>query len=563
MSQIFLRGHWRALLASLVLALTTTALGLAIPWLTKLTVDRALVAERPDLLLPLAGAVAGIGFLKLIAGFSRRVVSGRMSLAVEYSLRNQIFSHLQAMSQDFYHDWPAGQLISRSIQDVRVVRMFLSYGLIFIVTHVITLFTVTAILLLIQPRLALIALLPMPLLLILARRFSSRLHPSLWAIQERLAELTAAAEEKVTGIRVIKAFAMETRHQEEFAEASDRIYTQSLEAAYIRSRYIPLLGLLPSISLLIVLFYGGRMVMEGSLSLGELVAFNGYIMLLVWPLRMLGMLVSWTERAHASGDRILEILDQDQVLPTPPDAEEPERLRGEVEFRDVRFAYGDWPVLQDVSLRVAPGETMALVGPTGCGKTTAALLIPRFHDPSAGQILLDGRDIRSMALGPLRRRIGLVDQDPFLFSVTVRENIAYGKADATEEEIREAARAAAAEDFIMALPQQYDTKVGERGVDLSGGQRQRLALARALLIDPDVLILDDATSSVDAETESRILTALAGIRGSRTVIIIAHRPSTITLADQVALMEKGRVAATGPPEEVEWRTVLAAAERSG
>src|SRR5665811_2294100 len=370
MSKNFLTGHWGALGASIVLASVTTALGLAVPWLTKLMVDRALVGQRPDLILPLAGAVAGIGLLKFVAGLARRLVSGRMSLAVEYDLRNRIFSHLQSMGQEFYSDWPSGQLISRSIQDVRIVRMFLSYGLIFIITHVLTLLA-------------------------------------------------------VTGILFIKALAVETRHQEEFAEASDRIYTQSLEAAYIRSRYIPVLGFLPSLSLLIILFYGGRMVMAGDLSLGELVAFNGYIMLLVWPLRMLGMLVSWTERARASGNRILEILDQDRGLKTSADSDQVEHLSGEVEFKNVGFSYGEWPVLQDISLHIKPKETLALVGPTGCGKSTTALLIPRFYDPSSGQVLLDGQDIRTYDLGSLRRRIGLVDQDPFLFSVTVRENISY------------------------------------------------------------------------------------------------------------------------------------------
>jgi len=558
MSKNFLTGHWGALGASIVLASVTTALGLAVPWLTKLMVDRALVGQRPDLILPLAGAVAGIGLLKFVAGLARRLVSGRMSLAVEYDLRNRIFSHLQSMGQEFYSDWPSGQLISRSIQDVRIVRMFLSYGLIFIITHVLTLLAVTGILFTMQPRLALAALVPMPLLLVLARRFSSRLHPSLWAIQERVAELTAAAEEKVVGIRIIKALAVETRHQEEFAEASDRIYTQSLEAAYIRSRYIPVLGFLPSLSLLIILFYGGRMVMAGDLSLGELVAFNGYIMLLVWPLRMLGMLVSWTERARASGNRILEILDQDRGLKTSADSDQVEHLSGEVEFKNVGFSYGEWPVLHDISLHIKPKETLALVGPTGCGKSTTALLIPRFYDPSSGQVLLDGQDIRTYDLGSLRRRIGLVDQDPFLFSVTVRENISYGKPDATPDEIQTAARAASAEDFILKLPEQYETRVGERGVDLSGGQRQRLALARALLIDPDILILDDATSSVDAETESHILAAIAGVRGTRTVIIIAHRPSTIALADRVAVLRNGRLVDVGRPSEIGWHTTVAA-----
>jgi len=558
MMRTFLRGHWAALFLSLVLAVVTTALGLVVPWFVRAAIDKALVGGRTDLLVPLALAILGTAALRTVAAFGRRVVSGRVSLDVETEMRNRLFSHLTTLGFDFFMRWQTGQLMSRAIADVRAVRMFLAYGLVFLITHSITLVSVTVILFALQPRLAVVSLLPMPFILIAARRFSRRLHPSLWAVQQRIAELTAVAEERITGIGVIKAFAIEDQQQVTFALASDQIYRQNLEAAGIRSRYIPLIGVLPSLSLIIILLYGGRMVIAGDLSLGSLIAFNAYVMLLIWPMRMLGMLVSWAERAIAAGERVLEVLDDQPTVTDRPNARDLDRLVGAIEFRDVSFAHDDAPVIAGISLRIEPGETIAFVGPTGCGKTTLAHLIPRFYDPTEGTVHIDGVDLRDATLVSLRRQIGLVDQDPFLFSSSVRDNIRYGRPEASDDTVVAAATAAAADDFIRALPSGYDTLIGERGVTLSGGQRQRLALARALLIDPRILILDDATSSVDAETEARIVDALSGLRGSRTTVIVAHRPSTVMLADRVVLMEAGAIRQVGSPSDVPWQEILIA-----
>ena len=552
----FLRGHWPALLLSLVLALATTGFGLVIPWLLRAVVDTVLIGGRQDLLLPYALAILGAGLLRFAAAFSRRIVSGHVSLSVETDIRNRLFAHLEMLDLHFYLRSQTGQLISRSIADVRAVRLFLSYGFIFLVTHLFTLVAVTIILFAMQPRLAVVALLPMPFLLMSATRFSSRLHPSLYTLQQRVAELTAVAEERITGIRVIKALAIEHVEQETFAEASDLIYRQNLDAAAIRARYMPLMALLPSLSLVAILYLGGRMVVDGTLTLGSLLAFNSYVLLLTWPMRMLGMLISWAERASASGERVIELLDERPGIADRAGARALPPLRGAVAFRHVRFGYDGHEVLRGIDLQVEPGETVAFVGPTGCGKTTLALLVPRFHDPTEGVVLVDSRDLRDVTLASLRRQIGLVEQDPFLFSLSVRENIRYGDPEASEERVAAAARAAAADDFIHALPQGYDTLVGERGINLSGGQRQRLALARALLVDPRILILDDATSSVDAETEARIMDALRDLKGTRTTIVIAHRPSTVLLADRVVLMDAGRVVQVGPPSEVHWDEIL-------
>ncbi|MCZ7661837.1 MAG: ABC transporter ATP-binding protein [Thermoleophilia bacterium] len=343
MMQTFLQGHWTGLIVSLVLAVATIGLGLVIPWLIRTTVDRALLGDRPDLLRPLALGILAAGAARMVTAFLRRLISGRVALAVEKDMRDRLFSHLQRLDSAFYLRSQTGQLISRAIADVRAVRMFLSYGLIFTITHSLTLVSVTVILFILQPRLAALTLVPMPFILLAALSFSRKLHPSLYAVQQRVAELTAVAEERITGIRVIKAFAVEDLQQEAFAEASDLIYRQNLEAAGIRSRYVPLLGALPSLSLIVILYYGGRLVVAGDLSLGSLIAFNGYVMLLIWPMRMLGMLVSWGERAAASGERVLEILDQEPAVADRPGARPLGPVRGEIEFRAVRFGYGGAP----------------------------------------------------------------------------------------------------------------------------------------------------------------------------------------------------------------------------
>src|SRR5665811_54716 len=366
MMKIFLGPHKVGVALSLVLALATTGMGMFVPWLTKLAVDRALVPQRGDLVTVFAAAIVGVGLLRMVFAFCRRIVSGRVALAVETEVRNRLFDHLQTLGLDFHLRSQTGQLMSRAIADVRAVRMFLGYGLIFVMTNVATLVGVTVILLLLQPRLAIMSLAPLPLILVVARAFSKRLHPSLWAIQQRVAELTAVAEERIMGIGVIKAFAIEHLQAEAFEAASDRIYRQNLEAAAIKGRYVPRLGMLPSISLMIILFYGGRAVIADQMTLGSLVAFNGYVMLLIWPMRMLGMLVSWGERAVASGERVLEILEESPTVRDSPRASALAAVRGVLEFDDVSFEYGGRRVIDGVTVRIERGETVALVGPTGC-----------------------------------------------------------------------------------------------------------------------------------------------------------------------------------------------------
>jgi len=370
-------------------------------------------------------------------------------------------------------------------------------------------------------------------------------------VQQRIADVTTQAEESIVGVRVVKAFAQEDAEGARFAERTERVFERELDSARIQARYSPLLDLLPQLAFAVIILAGGLLVIDGELSLGGFISYNLYLALLIWPLRMIGMWIGQYQRAVASGERIFEVLDETSEITDPPHPLELPAGGGELRFEAVTFGYDtDRPVLRDLDLAVAPGSTIAVIGRTGSGKTTLTSLIPRFYDPQAGRVVLDGVDVRDLWLADLRGSIATVGEDTFLFSTTVAGNIAYGRPGATREDVVEAARKAQAHEFIEALPKGYDTIIGERGLTLSGGQRQRLSIARALLVDPRVLILDDATASVDATTEARIRLALQTVMEGRTTIIIAHRLSTIALADEIVVLEDGRVAARGSHEEL-------------
>jgi ATP-binding cassette subfamily B protein len=403
----------------------------------------------------------------------------------------------------------------------------------------------------IDPLLALIALSPMPFVVWIAQRYGRQARPALQEVQQRIAELTADVEENVGGVRVVKAFAREERQLTRFTESVSRVFVQSMISTRLRAFYNPFIGFLPQLGLAGVLLVGGREAVHGTITLGEFVAFYGYVTMLGSPVRMLGVALGMSQRAVASGARVFEILDRQPRMTSPPGAPPLPAGDGRVELRGVTFRYetGE-PVLRELDLDVAAGQTLAIVGPTGSGKTTLVSMLPRLYDPTEGSVSIDGTDLRTVELTSLREDVGLVSDDPFLFSDTVRENIAYARPDATEEEVIAAATRAGIHDFIAGLPEGYDTLVGERGLTLSGGQRQRVAIARALIKDPRVLILDDATSSVDATTEGEIRRALRELMQGRTTFIIGHRLSTVALADEIVVLEEGRVAARGTHEEL-------------
>ncbi|MGH2837038.1 MAG: ABC transporter ATP-binding protein, partial [Thermoleophilaceae bacterium] len=431
------------------------------------------------------------------------------------------------------------------------VRFFLGYGLIFILLSALTILIAAAVMLAVNPALAAVALAPVPFVVVIAARYGRLNRPASQEVQQRIAELTAEAEENVSGVRVVKAFAQETRQQARFRKSVQRVFDQSMVSTRLRAFYNPFIGFLPQLGLAALLLVGGRQAINGSITVGEFVAFYGYVLMLTSPMRMLGIALGMAQRAVASGARVFEILDRAPQMTAPAGAPPLPSGQGAVRFDHVTFAYeGAEPVLREVSLEVEAGETVALVGATGSGKTTLASLVPRLYDPVEGRVLIDGADVSEIGLESLRREIALVSDDAFLFSATLRDNIAYARPDATDEEVRRAAARAGLDEFVSSLPDGYETRVGERGLTLSGGQRQRVAIARALVANPRILILDDATSSVDATTESRIKEALREVMQGRTTFVIAHRLSTISLADEIVVLEDGHIAARGTHEEL-------------
>jgi ABC-type multidrug transport system fused ATPase/permease subunit len=442
-------------------------------------------------------------------------------------------------------------LMSRATVDLQGVRFFLGYGLIFFFQHVFTVLGVGVLVFVISWKLALVALAVAPVMVAIAYRYSNVSHPVLRDVQQKMADVATVAEENVVGVHVVKSFAQEQAEQDKFERRSEALFGQSVRANRQRAFYVPVLSFLPMLGQAAVLLAGGRMVAHGSLSLADFVRFNLYLSMLIYPLRMLGMWIGEGQRATASGERIFQVLDEPEDIRDDAASRELPAGPGRVRFEDVTFAYGDDPpVLEDVDLELEPGRTVALIGHTGAGKTTLVSLIPRFYDVQAGRVTIDGVDVRDVTLGSLRREIGVIAQDPFLFSATVRENLAFGRPEAADEDLVHAARLAQAHEFVERLPDGYDTVIGERGITLSGGQRQRLAIARALVLDPRILILDDATASVDAATEAKIRTGLREAMRGRTTVIIAHRLSTIALADEIVVLEAGRIVARGGHDEL-------------
>jgi len=545
----FLRPYRGGVLVSFALAAVAMGTGVLIPYLVGRTVDE--IDKGGVDLWPLAIAVAGAGVLRLAFSVARRLVAGRVSLGVEYDLRNRMYQHLHSLELSFFDSQQTGQLMSRATVDLQSVRFFLGYGLIFILQSALTIVIAAGVMFAVDPRLAAVSLAPMPFVIWVAFRYGRLNRPASQEVQQRIAELTAEAEENIGGVRVVKAFAQEERQLRRFNRATRRVFDQSMVSTRLRAFYSPFIGFLPQLGLAALLFVGGRQVIDGQLSQGDFVAFYGYVLMLTSPMRMLGIALGMAQRAVASGQRVFELLDREPRLTAPQDAPPLPAGGGRVELRGVSFGYeGGEPVLRDVDLDVEAGRTVALVGPTGSGKTTLVMLIPRLYDVTEGAVLVDGVDVRTVDPGSLRREVAVVSDDAFLFSASLGDNIAYARPEADEADILVAAGRAGLAELIDGLPDGLDTLVGERGLTLSGGQRQRVAIARALLAEPRILILDDATSSVDATTESQIKSALSEVMEGRTTFVVAHRLSTIALADEVVVLEDGGVAARGSHEEL-------------
>jgi ATP-binding cassette subfamily B protein len=571
----FLRPYRRTVIASLVFAWLAMGVTVLIPWLVGRAVN-AVNAHDRSAILPLVLAIVGAGVLRLGLTVVRRLIAGKVSVAVEFDLRERMYRHLQSLELGFFDSQQTGQLMSRATIDLQSIRFFLGYGLIFLTQNALTLVLASAVMFTIKADLAALALAPVPFVVLSAMRYNRRSRPAVQEIQQRLAELTAEVEESISGVRIVKAFARERHMLGRFRRSVLRVFDQNIYSTRLQAFYSPLLGFLPSLGLAVVLLVGGREVINGGLSLGNFAAFYTYLIMLTGPMRMLGISLGMAQRAVASGNRVFEILDREPRIESPPDAPPLPEGPGAVELRDVSLAYAagsepgtasdveadlarrqdggaqgrSRPALEDVNLTVPAGRTVALVGPSGSGKTSLVALLARLYDPSRGSVLVDGADLRSVEVSSLRSEIAFVADDSFLFSATVAENIAYAHPDATLEEIEIAARRAQAHSFIERLPEGYATIVGERGLTLSGGQRQRIAIARALLADPRILILDDATSSVDARTEAAIKRGLREVMTGRTTFIVAHRMSTISLADEIVVMDGGTIVDRGSHEEL-------------
>jgi ATP-binding cassette subfamily B protein len=547
----FLRPYKVSLAVSTLFAIGYQGSQIALVWVTKNVIDDALAPEDARKLWIYVGAIVALGLTRAVLMYGRRMISGRQALAVEMDLRQGLYAHLVRLSFGFYDRHQTGQLMSRATVDLQGVRFFLGYGLIFFFQNALTVVFVTAVLLVFQWKLALIALAITPVLVALAYRYSHVSHPTLREVQQKLADVATVAEENIVGVHVVKSFAQEPEENEKFRRRSEAVFEQTIRANRQRALYVPLISWVPLVAQAAVLLVGARMVTSGELTIGGFVAFNLYLGLLVMPLRSLGMWIGQAQRATASGERIFQVIDEPEEVTDSPGATELPSGGGHIRFENVGFEYlRGHAVLDDVNLDVPAGRTIALIGHTGSGKTTLTSLVPRFYDVTAGRVTVDGADVHDVTLRSLRAEVGVIAQDTFLFSATVRENITFGAPELSEEEVEHIARLAQAHEFIERLPDGYETLIGERGITLSGGQRQRLAIARAIAVDPRVLILDDATASVDATTEARIRLGLREAMEGRTTLIIAHRLSTISLADEIVVVDAGRIAARGTHDEL-------------
>jgi ATP-binding cassette subfamily B protein len=496
--------------------------------------------------------IVGIGLVGGVAGYISRLFLFETAYDIEYDLRNIIYEHLTKMSFSFYDRVQSGQLISRANSDIRSVQMYMTFAPSILVQCSIAI-VAFGFMLSIDVPLAFVAMATMPFVYLAGVKMRKSMFPVSWLIQSRLADVATIVDENVNGVRVVKSFAAEQQQLRSLSGAADKLRWSYIKDADLRARFSPLVQNLPQVGLALVLLFGGYMVIHGGLTIGDILAFNAYLLMLQAPFMMLGMLIMMGQRAAASADRIYEIIDEQPTVTDAPDAVDLVEVKGDVQFTHVDFAYAadaEQLVLADFDLHIAPGETVALVGRTGAGKSTVARLLTRFYDVKHGSIRIDGHDVREVTQESLRANVGVVLDEPFLFSVSVRDNIAYGKPSADFEDIVAAAKAAGAHEFISHLADGYDTVVGERGYTLSGGQRQRIAIARTLLVNPPIMVLDDATSAIDVQVEQRIHAGLRVQMEGRTTLIIAHRLSTISLADRVVLLDQHKIVADGTHAEL-------------
>jgi ATP-binding cassette subfamily B multidrug efflux pump len=542
---------WQALAAFLAL-LVSNAASLIQPQFTRLIVDNGIRSSDLRLIIWLSVAMIGFAILRSIFSFAQGALMVRTAQDVAYDMRNRIYTKIQALSFSYHDQAQTGQLMTRATSDVDMVQGFVGHGFLMVVGSALMMIGSLVFLFITNWQLSIVMLVIVPLSFAIFGTVISRIRPLFRVVQQRLAHLNTVLQESLVGVRVVKAFVREPHEAQRFEHANQELYDINIRIAKMISFVFPLIFLFSNIASLTVYWIGGGQVIRGQLTLGEMISFINYMMMAFWPMMTVTMVITMISQAGASAERIFEVLDARSEVVEKPDAEPLPPVAGRVTFEDVSFRYiehGD-PVLSDVSFTAEPGQVVALLGATGSGKSTIINLVPRFYDVTEGRVLIDGTDVRDVTIESLRSQIGIVFQETTLFAGTIKENIAFGRPEATMDEIVAAAQAAEAHDFIMSFPDGYETQVGERGVTLSGGQKQRVAIARALVLDPHILILDDSTSSVDLETEYRIQQALDRLMEGRTSFVIAQRIATVLNADQILVLEKGEIAARGVHEEL-------------
>jgi ATP-binding cassette subfamily B multidrug efflux pump len=547
----YMRGFWVHEIIAYLCMLGINGVRVIWPQFVARVVDVGIGQNQPDVLTQMVLLLLAATLVQGVFRFFEGYLTETVSQGIAYDLRNELYRKLQSLSFSYHDRAQAGQLLSRATSDVDRLQRITGRGILGLVDALVLLVGTTIALFRMSRQLAPLALLVMPIIAVFMSKFMERVHPMFHARQDQTAVLTSRLEQNLRGMTVVRGFAQEPAEMQRFGRENDTIYDTSQRINRLNAFSMPLIILLASFSTVLVLWVGGWQVISGGLTLGALVAYNSYVLQLVNPVRRLGFQLTMLGESRASAERVFEILDAESEVKNAPDAVPMAPIRGEVEFDHVSFSYVDGsPVLHDVSFKVQPGQVVALLGPTGSGKSTITNLIARFYETTEGTIRIDGTDIRTVTIESLRSQIGIVLQETLLFGTTIRENIAFGRPDATQEEIEAAAKAAAAHDFIVQMPDGYATDVGERGVTLSGGQRQRVAIARALLMDPRILILDDATSSVDTDTEQQIQEALARLMEGRTSFVIAQRVSTVRNADLILVLDRGRLVAQGRHQDL-------------
>lgn len=549
----FYWSHRMLMFFSILFLALSTAVGLVYPYLIKFLIDDVIQPQRFELVPRLALLVVLVMAVKAGFHYMHGFLGGRLGNRVAYNLRNAAYEKLQYLSFSYYDRAKTGDLMSRLTADLEAIRHFIAFGFAQLLNMALMVLFASSMMFWMNWQLALISLATMPLMAMLAIRFEHHVHPAFRAIRKSFADLTTAVQENITGVRTVKSFARETYEVEKFSSRSGEYRDRHVETAGIWARFFPLMELVASLSLVLLIASGGYFVIRGTMQLGELVAFTTLIWFIIGPMWQLGFIINMYTMSKASGERILEVLHHPIQIKNRPNALplSSDEVQGHVRFEKVTFSYdGGAPAIIDLDMDATPGKVIGLLGGTGSGKTTIIQLLMRAYDVSSGRILLDGRDIRDLVVEDLRKQIAIVFQETFLFSASIRNNLAYGREQVTMEEIVRAAKLAQAHEFISELPEGYDTIVGERGLGLSGGQKQRIAIARALLKDPKILVLDDATSAVDMETEHQIQAGFREVMQGRTTFIIAHRISSLRHADEIIVLDKGRVVQRGTHEQL-------------